>query len=381
MAVTAVTTVAIVGAGIAGLAAAWELQRAGVALTLLESERRAGGVIVTERRDGFIVEGGPDGFLAAEPDLPALARELGIADRLVDQLARGAAVWTGSRFEPLAEGSAAALLGIQVREEDLGAGVRSFAGGMARVAGTLRPRAGPAHPAAGGANAAARVPGAVRWRAGGAGACRARAAAPDHRGTALDARVSLAARLAPLRGPPRCARRPGAGAPRAPRSHRDCRGGVRRGGRVGVRAVGERGGATDTAQNGRTGGLTKRDVWPSREFTRAFPAAASPLRGSAPQSGRAPDRFAGRARTPRIARSPTPRPCRPPSGTTTAVPRPRRRYAAARTAGARRPGSARAAWRRTRDTASRQLLAFGRWSSAARRQRESALPRNPSPSE
>src|SRR5256885_5314109 len=131
MAVTAVTTVAIVGAGIAGLAAAWELKRAGVAVTLLESERRAGGMKVAERRDGFLVEGGPDGFLAAEPDLPALARELGIADRLVDQLARGAAVWTGSRFEPLAEGSAAALLGIEVRGEDLGAGFRSFAGGVA----------------------------------------------------------------------------------------------------------------------------------------------------------------------------------------------------------------------------------------------------------
>ena len=153
MAVTAVTTVAIVGAGIAGLAAAWELQRAGVAVTLLESERRAGGMIVTERRDGFIVEGGPDGFLAAEPDLPALARELGIADRLVDQLARGAAVWTGSRFEPLAEGSAAALLGIEVRGEELGAGFRSFAGGMAVVVEALVARLGPAMRAAAGVSA------------------------------------------------------------------------------------------------------------------------------------------------------------------------------------------------------------------------------------
>ena len=153
MAVTAVTTVAIVGAGIAGLAAAWDLQRAGVAVTLLESERRAGGVIVTERRDGFVVEGGPDGFLAAEPDLPALARELGIADRLVDQLARGAAVWTGSRFEPLAEGSAAALLGIEVRGEELGAGFRSFADGMAVVVEALVARLGPAMRTAAGVSA------------------------------------------------------------------------------------------------------------------------------------------------------------------------------------------------------------------------------------
>ena len=53
---TAVTTVAVVGAGIAGLAAAWELERAGVAVMVLESERRPGGVIVTERRVGYRFE-------------------------------------------------------------------------------------------------------------------------------------------------------------------------------------------------------------------------------------------------------------------------------------------------------------------------------------
>src|SRR5436309_595356 len=48
------TTVAVVGAGVTGLSAAWELQRAGVEVVVLESERRAGGAIVTERRDGFV---------------------------------------------------------------------------------------------------------------------------------------------------------------------------------------------------------------------------------------------------------------------------------------------------------------------------------------
>ena len=66
--------VAVVGAGVAGLTAAWELQRAGgVDVTVFEAERRPGGVIMTEQVDGFIVEGGPDGFLAGEPELPALA--------------------------------------------------------------------------------------------------------------------------------------------------------------------------------------------------------------------------------------------------------------------------------------------------------------------
>src|SRR2546422_4649192 len=52
---------------------------------------------------------------------------------------------------------------------------------------------------------------------------------------ALDARVSLAAGPPPLRGATRRAGRPRARAPRAPRPYRDCRGGLRRGGRVGVR--------------------------------------------------------------------------------------------------------------------------------------------------
>src|SRR3989442_7929806 len=84
--------VVVVGAGIAGLTAAWELQRSGgVDVTVLEAERRAGGVIVTEQVEGFIVEGGPDGFLAGEPELPALANELGIGDHIVSQQARGTA--------------------------------------------------------------------------------------------------------------------------------------------------------------------------------------------------------------------------------------------------------------------------------------------------
>src|SRR5712692_8019857 len=106
-------TVAVVGAGLSGLSAAWELSRAGANVVLLEAERHPGGVIVTERHDGFVVEGGPDGFLAAEPDLPDLARALGIGDRLVDQQAAGSTLWTGRRLDRLAEGRAAELLGIQ----------------------------------------------------------------------------------------------------------------------------------------------------------------------------------------------------------------------------------------------------------------------------
>ena len=132
--------VVVVGAGIAGLAAAWQLQQTGgIDITVLESERRPGGVIVTEQVEGggFIVEGGPDGFLAGEPELPALAKELGIGDHVVSQLARGTALWTGKVLEPIDAGRAAALLGIDATGAEVAAGFRSFANGMGEPVAAL----------------------------------------------------------------------------------------------------------------------------------------------------------------------------------------------------------------------------------------------------
>ncbi|MGE5800761.1 MAG: FAD-dependent oxidoreductase [Gemmatimonadota bacterium] len=131
----------VAGAGIAGLAAAWELTRQGNAdVVVLESERHAGGTIVTEQVDGFVVEGGPDGFLAGEPELPDLAAELGIGDRLVDQQARGTALWNGTELAPLDEGRAAALLGIEAGKSEIAAGFRSFSAGMGEPVAALLER-------------------------------------------------------------------------------------------------------------------------------------------------------------------------------------------------------------------------------------------------
>lgn len=133
--------VVVVGAGIAGLAAAWELTRqGGCDVTVLESERRAGGVIVTDQVDGFIVEGGPDGFLAGEPELPALANELGIGHRVVGQQARGTALWNGKELAPVDDGRAAALLGIEASGAEVAKGFRSFAAGMGELSTTLAQR-------------------------------------------------------------------------------------------------------------------------------------------------------------------------------------------------------------------------------------------------
>ena len=120
----------VIGAGVAGLTAAWDLMRAGADVTVFESERRAGGMIRTERpAPGWVVEVGPDGVLASDADVPALAAELGIGGRLVPQSDRGSQLWDGTARRPLAEGEAARLLGISVTG-DITPGFVTFSGGM-----------------------------------------------------------------------------------------------------------------------------------------------------------------------------------------------------------------------------------------------------------
>ena len=104
--------VAIVGAGIAGLAAAhrvveWSRERSRpVDLVVFEAADRLGGTIQTERHDGFLVECGPDSFLSEKPWALALCRRLGIEDRLVrtDDRFRRTFVVFGGRLHPLPDG-------------------------------------------------------------------------------------------------------------------------------------------------------------------------------------------------------------------------------------------------------------------------------------
>ena len=51
--------VVIIGAGIAGLAAAWELKNLGLQALVVERSDRAGGVIISVEVDGFVMDGGP----------------------------------------------------------------------------------------------------------------------------------------------------------------------------------------------------------------------------------------------------------------------------------------------------------------------------------
>lgn len=193
-------TVAVVGAGIAGLCAAHDLMKAGAEVVVLESERRAGGVIVTDRPEGkWVVEGGPDSFLAADQDIPRLAGELGIADRIVRQTGHGFALWTGTTFQPLDEGQAAALLGIQARKEDLAAGHASLAGGMAELVEALVETVRPALRFRVGVTGGQRVGGAFRLAGTGGQSVHAEAvviALPAYAAARLFTGVDLAIRHA-----------------------------------------------------------------------------------------------------------------------------------------------------------------------------------------
>ncbi len=98
--------IAIVGGGIAGLSAAYELTTRGLTVRLFEASDRVGGVISTERVNGWVIDGGPDSILVQKPAAVSLCRELGIADQLVPTLTpRTAYVLRDGALHPIVEGS------------------------------------------------------------------------------------------------------------------------------------------------------------------------------------------------------------------------------------------------------------------------------------
>ncbi|MBI4876863.1 MAG: protoporphyrinogen oxidase [Acidobacteria bacterium] len=96
----------IVGGGISGLSAAYELAKTGLTCTLVERRPRLGGVIRTDTVDGCVLEAGPDSFLAAKPWALALIRELGLGGDVIasnDHL-RVTYVLKGGRLVALPDG-------------------------------------------------------------------------------------------------------------------------------------------------------------------------------------------------------------------------------------------------------------------------------------
>jgi oxygen-dependent protoporphyrinogen oxidase len=75
-------SIIVVGGGLAGLTAAYTLQKRGFAIEVLEQEATPGGRMRSEAHDGFIVERGAQFIASSYRNMHALAGELGIAGRI-----------------------------------------------------------------------------------------------------------------------------------------------------------------------------------------------------------------------------------------------------------------------------------------------------------
>jgi protoporphyrinogen/coproporphyrinogen III oxidase len=110
--------VVVVGGGISGLSAAWELTggaapRAGApSVTLLEASSRLGGPLRSRAVGGRVVDLGPDGFLGRRPEAVDLCHEVGLGEALVPVATGGASVWARGRLRRLPQGQA---LGVPTR--------------------------------------------------------------------------------------------------------------------------------------------------------------------------------------------------------------------------------------------------------------------------
>jgi oxygen-dependent protoporphyrinogen oxidase len=104
--------VAIIGAGISGLAAAHKFDElfsdnpGALELSIFEAGSRAGGTIKSYEREGFLLEGGPDSFISEKPEALRLAARLGLLDRLIQTNAanRRSFIVRNGRLLPVPEG-------------------------------------------------------------------------------------------------------------------------------------------------------------------------------------------------------------------------------------------------------------------------------------
>jgi protoporphyrinogen/coproporphyrinogen III oxidase len=104
--------IVVIGAGIAGLAAAYRASKLAaergldVELTFFEATARAGGVIETTERSGCVMELGPDSILTEKPWARALCEEIGLGPRIVTTTTqhRQSFVARGNELHPIPEG-------------------------------------------------------------------------------------------------------------------------------------------------------------------------------------------------------------------------------------------------------------------------------------
>ena len=99
--------VAIIGGGLTGLSAAYYMGKAfpNWDIHVLESLNRWGGKVQTKRRDGYVVEVGPDSYLARKTSMTDLVQELGLGDTLVRNATGESYIYHQGQMKPIPGGS------------------------------------------------------------------------------------------------------------------------------------------------------------------------------------------------------------------------------------------------------------------------------------
>lgn len=104
-------SVVVVGGGVSGLSAAWELTGGAHGpdeqtprVEVIEASDHFGGALVTAPFAGRTIDLGADGFLARRPEAVTLVRELGLGDQLEAIHASGASIWLNGALDELPEG-------------------------------------------------------------------------------------------------------------------------------------------------------------------------------------------------------------------------------------------------------------------------------------
>lgn len=78
--------VVVIGGGISGLAVAYSLKKEGIDVTLFEKEEIAGGLIKSERREGYLLERGPNSLLNINAQLDDFCHEIELDSEKVFQI-------------------------------------------------------------------------------------------------------------------------------------------------------------------------------------------------------------------------------------------------------------------------------------------------------
>ena len=122
--------VAVVGGGIAGLAAAFFLREEPVSVTVLEGSPRPGGKLAVSQVAGIAVDEGAEALLARRPEGTGLIRAAGLAGRLAAPGTTAARIWSRNQLVPLPRRQ---VMGVPADLDDLARCGLLSAEGMARA--------------------------------------------------------------------------------------------------------------------------------------------------------------------------------------------------------------------------------------------------------